>query len=270
MLVFGYATKEADEAMLFRHMVPSKLWKVLSWLNVGTEKKLANVKVVVDQFIYEEIYKRKAWGSNKSQADVLSMYTKLSLDPSMSEQQKTDFLREMVVGFIIARKDLIVVKLTWFFYMMCKHPKVEAMILEELKDLQSCITVMWLKQVSLLFLSNQISSLPASVFERAQLSRLQVHRTAVWLAEPAVRMRLMALLVDGCRGLSGGAMAGVIHGQAQHGDPMFQEFAGRLLRWVCSSLFEMVRSWVLEGELEDVFAEFFIVGKPVNYQPERR
>jgi hypothetical protein len=124
--------------------------------------------------------------------------------------------------------------------------------------------------VSLLFLSNQISSLPASVFERAQLSRLQVHRTAVWLAEPAVRMRLMALLVDGCRGLSGGAMAGVIHGQAQHGDPMFQEFAGRLLRWVCSSLFEMVRSWVLEGELEDVFAEFFIVGKPVNYQPERR
>jgi cytochrome P450 len=138
MLVFGYATKEADEAMLFRHMVPSKLWKVMSWLNVGTEKKLANVKVVVDQFIYEEIYKRKAWGSNKSQADVLSMYTKLSLDPSMSEQQKTDFLREMVVGFIIAGKDLIVVKLTWFFYMMCKHPKVEAMILEELKDLQSC------------------------------------------------------------------------------------------------------------------------------------
>jgi gamma-tubulin complex component 3 len=92
----------------------------------------------------------------------------------------------------------------------------------------------------------------------------------VWLAEPAVRMRLMAVLVDGCQGLSGGAMAGVIHGQAQHGDPMFQEFAGRLLRRVCSPLFEMVRSWVLEGELEDVFAEFFIVGQPVNYQPERR
>jgi cytochrome P450 len=135
MPMFGYVTKEADKVMLFRHMVPSKLWKLLSWLNVGTENKLANVKVVVDQFIYEEIYKRKAWGSNKSQANVLSMYTKVSLDPSMSE---TDFLREMVVGFIIVGKDLIVVKLTWFFYMMCKHPKVEAMILEELKHLQSC------------------------------------------------------------------------------------------------------------------------------------
>ena len=99
---------------------------------------------------------------------------------------------------------------------------------------------------------------------------LSLRRLAVWLAEPAVRMRLMAVLVDGCRGLRGGAMAGVIHGHAQHGDPMFQEFMGRLLRRVCSPLFEMVRSWVLEGELEDVFAEFFIVGKPVNYQPERR
>ncbi|XP_062199147.1 gamma-tubulin complex component 3-like [Phragmites australis] len=93
---------------------------------------------------------------------------------------------------------------------------------------------------------------------------LSLRRLSVWLAEPAVRMRLMAVLVDGCRGLRGGAMAGSIHGYAQHGDPMFQEFMGRLLRRVCSPLFEMVRSWVLEGELEDVFAEFFIVGQPVK------
>ncbi|EEC84667.1 hypothetical protein OsI_31569 [Oryza sativa Indica Group] len=93
---------------------------------------------------------------------------------------------------------------------------------------------------------------------------LSLRRLAVWLAEPAVRMRLMAVLVDGCRGLRGGAMAGAIHGHAQHGDPTFQDFMGRLLRRVCSPLFEMVRSWVLEGELEDVFAEFFIIGQPVK------
>ncbi|KAK3133460.1 hypothetical protein QOZ80_6AG0536820 [Eleusine coracana subsp. coracana] len=93
---------------------------------------------------------------------------------------------------------------------------------------------------------------------------LSLRRLVVWLAEPAVRMRLMAVLVDGCRGLRGGAMAGAIHGHAQHGDPMYQEFMGRLLRRVCSPLFEMVRGWVLEGELEDVFAEFFIVGQPVK------
>ncbi|XXG51347.1 hypothetical protein AAC387_Pa02g5143 [Persea americana] len=93
---------------------------------------------------------------------------------------------------------------------------------------------------------------------------LSLRRLAVWLAEPMVRMRLMAVLVDSCRVLRGGAMAGAIHVHAQHGDPMVQDFMRRLLRRVCSPLFEMVRSWVLEGELEDVFAEFFVLGQTVK------
>ncbi|KAK8966837.1 hypothetical protein KSP40_PGU013868 [Platanthera guangdongensis] len=93
---------------------------------------------------------------------------------------------------------------------------------------------------------------------------LSLRRLAVWLAEPTVRMRLMAVLVDVCGELRGGAMAGAIHSHAQHGNPLVQEFMGRLLRRVCSPLFEMVRIWVLEGELEDVFAEFFILSQPVK------
>lgn len=93
---------------------------------------------------------------------------------------------------------------------------------------------------------------------------LSLRRLSVWFAEPMVKMRLMAVLADKCKVLKGGAMAGAIHLHAQHGDPMVQEFMKRLLRRVCSPLFEMVRSWVLEGELEDIFAEFFIVGQPVK------
>lgn len=93
---------------------------------------------------------------------------------------------------------------------------------------------------------------------------LSLRRLSVWLVEPMVKMRLMAVLVDKCRVLRGGAMAGAIHLHAQHGDPLVHEFMTRLLRRVCSPLFEMVRSWVLEGELEDIFAEFFVVGQPVK------
>ncbi|XP_031497208.1 gamma-tubulin complex component 3 isoform X2 [Nymphaea colorata] len=93
---------------------------------------------------------------------------------------------------------------------------------------------------------------------------LSLRRLAVWLAEPLVRMRLMAVLVDDCKISRGGAMAGAIHSRARHGDPLVQEFMGRLLRKVCSPLFEMVRSWVLEGELNDVFGEFFILAQPVK------
>jgi gamma-tubulin complex component 3 len=93
---------------------------------------------------------------------------------------------------------------------------------------------------------------------------LSLRRLSVWFAEPMVKMRLMAVLVDKCRVLRGGAMAGAIHLHAQHGDPLVHEFMKRLLRRVCSPLFEMVRSWVLEGELEDIFSEFFVVGQPVK------
>ncbi|KAJ8754488.1 hypothetical protein K2173_005649 [Erythroxylum novogranatense] len=93
---------------------------------------------------------------------------------------------------------------------------------------------------------------------------LSLRRLSVWFAEPMVKMRLMAVLVDKCRVLRGGAMAGSIHLHAQHGDPLVRQFMRSLLQRVCSPLFEMVRSWVLEGELEDIFSEFFVVGQPVK------
>ncbi|GAA0151777.1 non-motor microtubule binding protein [Lithospermum erythrorhizon] len=95
-------------------------------------------------------------------------------------------------------------------------------------------------------------------------SYLSLRRLSVWFAEPLVKMRLMAVLVDSCKVLKGGAMAGAIHMHAQHGDPLVNEFLKSLLRRVCSPLFEMVRSWVLEGELEDIFSEFFVLSQPVK------
>ncbi|XP_057872402.1 gamma-tubulin complex component 3 [Cryptomeria japonica] len=97
---------------------------------------------------------------------------------------------------------------------------------------------------------------------------LSLRRLMVWLAEPTVRMRLMAVLVDDCKNLRGGAMAGAIHMHAQHGDPLVRDFMKRLLRRVCSPLYEMVRSWVLEGELNDIFSEFFVIGQAANLKTE--
>ncbi|GFY99835.1 spindle pole body component 98 [Actinidia rufa] len=57
---------------------------------------------------------------------------------------------------------------------------------------------------------------------------------------------------------------GAIHMHAQHGDPLVHDFMKRLLHRVCSPLFEMVRSWVLEGELEDILVSFFILAQPVK------
>ncbi|CAM0884908.1 unnamed protein product [Alopecurus aequalis] len=135
--VFGQATKEAEEAVLFRHMVPRSLWKLLRALNVGSEKKMANAKVVIDRFIYGEIAKREAQAKKEGHGDILSLLLKWPMDPSMSEERKTLFRRDSLMAFTFAAKDIVAVQLTWFFYMMFKHPHVEARILEEIKALQN-------------------------------------------------------------------------------------------------------------------------------------
>uniref|UniRef100_A0ACD5Z2E1 Uncharacterized protein n=1 Tax=Avena sativa TaxID=4498 RepID=A0ACD5Z2E1_AVESA len=136
---FGQATKAAEEGVLFRHVVPRSLWKLLRVLGVGSEKKMADARVVIDRFIYEEIAKRKVEVDSQlglGQGDVLSMSMKWPMDPGTSEQRRTQFLRDTVMAFIFAAKDLTAVTLTWFFYMVCKHPRVEARILEEINALQ--------------------------------------------------------------------------------------------------------------------------------------
>ncbi|KAK9289800.1 hypothetical protein L1049_007960 [Liquidambar formosana] len=114
--------------------------------------------------------------------------------------------------------------------------------------------------------SQSVNPIPSFSESGSSGNYLSLRRLSVWFAEPMVKMRLMAVLVDKCRVLRGGAMAGAIHLHAQHGDPLVHEFMKRLLRRVCSPLFEMVRSWVLEGELEDIFAEFFILAQPVKVE----
>ncbi|PWA77239.1 gamma-tubulin complex component protein [Artemisia annua] len=99
---------------------------------------------------------------------------------------------------------------------------------------------------------------------RSQMKCLTLRRLGVWFVEPMVKMRRMAVLVDVCKDLKGGAMAGAIHMYAQHGDPLLRDFMKRLLHKVSSPLFEMVRGWVLEGELRDLHSEFFVSEQSVK------
>nr|GEV64496.1 gamma-tubulin complex component 3 [Tanacetum cinerariifolium] len=99
---------------------------------------------------------------------------------------------------------------------------------------------------------------------RSQLKCLTLRRLGVWFVELMVKMRRMAVLVDSCKDLKGGETASAIHMYAQHGDPLLHDLMKRLLHKVSSPLFEMVRSWVLEGELLDLHSEFFVSEQSVK------
>lgn len=94
---------------------------------------------------------------------------------------------------------------------------------------------------------------------------LTIRRLSVWLAEPIRRMRLLATLADACEGLTGGSLAGAVYSHVHaHGDPFVRSYTARILHAVCVPLFEMIRKWVFEGQIEDPHGEFFVVKLPAG------
>lgn len=87
---------------------------------------------------------------------------------------------------------------------------------------------------------------------------LSLRRLALWLAEPTRRMRILAVLIDSTESQSGGELAGGIYAHTRVGDPFAKEFVMRILRRVSVPLFDMIKAWVYEGDLNDPNGECFI------------
>lgn len=50
------------------------------------------------------------------------------------ENMTDKYLRDIILNFLIAGKDTSANTLTWFFYMLCKHPFVQEKIAMEIKE----------------------------------------------------------------------------------------------------------------------------------------
>ncbi|CAG8462995.1 6398_t:CDS:10 [Paraglomus occultum] len=87
---------------------------------------------------------------------------------------------------------------------------------------------------------------------------LSLKRMLVSINESAEKLRLMAVLVDGCARQKGGALVSYIYMHTNHGDPFRHEFVEHILEEVSKPFYEMLQSWIYEGELEDPFEEFFV------------
>ncbi|XP_073111482.1 noroxomaritidine synthase 2-like [Elaeis guineensis] len=143
---FAKAMDDATGALLFRHIVPPAWWKLLRWLRIGEEKKLALAWKVMDQFIAQRIAEKKE-ERNKSRShaeapirDLLSSYIDACDDLHMVDVENpmefNKFLRDTAMNFMIAGRDTTGAALTWFFWLLSKNPVAELKILEELKSLR--------------------------------------------------------------------------------------------------------------------------------------
>nr|KAJ0217237.1 hypothetical protein LSAT_V11C300154600 [Lactuca sativa] len=106
-------------------------WKIKKYFNIGTEAKLKENVKVVDEFVYKLIkIKTEQIDNNEDsryKGDVLTRFLQFK---DMSPQ----YLRDIILNFIIAGKDTTSSGMTWFIYLLCKHPEIQDKVAKEIKE----------------------------------------------------------------------------------------------------------------------------------------
>ncbi|PIA52195.1 hypothetical protein AQUCO_01000225v1 [Aquilegia coerulea] len=132
---FSNAIDDGTEAMFFRNVIPSPLWKVLRFFRMGTERKLAEAQKTIDFHLKEYISEKKDELSKGIEGkDLLAAYMKMQAQKEELSSKGDKYLRDTALSFLFAGRDSSGTSLTWFFWLLSKSPRVEEIILEELRS----------------------------------------------------------------------------------------------------------------------------------------
>ncbi|CAI8613745.1 unnamed protein product [Vicia faba] len=123
-----------DAALLssgrFMSLFPS-LWKVKKILNVGTERRLKQSITTVHEFADEIIRSRMEAKEGPSKGeDLLSRFIG-------TEEASPEFLRDIVISFILAGRDTTSSALSWFFWILSSRNDVKEKISKEIETVRS-------------------------------------------------------------------------------------------------------------------------------------
>ncbi|XVE67702.1 hypothetical protein DITRI_Ditri09bG0009700 [Diplodiscus trichospermus] len=110
------------------------VWKVKKWLGVGSEKKLKHavekVHAYVEQIIQDKKKKINENGENCGE-DLLSRLIMAGHGDKV--------MRDMVISFIMAGRDTTSAAMTWFFWLLSRHPDIEQELLKEIKTMDESL-----------------------------------------------------------------------------------------------------------------------------------
>ncbi|XP_072957818.1 alkane hydroxylase MAH1-like [Typha angustifolia] len=139
----------ASEVIFHRHLVPKSWWKVMKWLNIGKERKLAIAGEKMDKFVKETIAKRREYISKNRcdqddckdehavpRADFLTTYMIQTPEDGKKPadiEEFYEFLHSNAKSLVLAGRDTTGAAMAWFFWLLCKNPRVQQKIVEELK-----------------------------------------------------------------------------------------------------------------------------------------
>ncbi|XP_031286422.1 alkane hydroxylase MAH1-like [Pistacia vera] len=124
----------------------SELLEAKKWLQIGEEKKFSRAWRVLDTYLYgcislkKEILNRRKAKKEEEEFDLLTAFMKEAeeviqdgLNSGNCLRITDEFLRDVAFNLIGAGRDTVSSRLTWFFWLVARHPSVESRILEEIK-----------------------------------------------------------------------------------------------------------------------------------------
>ncbi|KAG8486857.1 hypothetical protein CXB51_020369 [Gossypium anomalum] len=128
---FADAFEDATHLSSERFRAPITLtWRIKRFFNVGSEKKLKIAISQVRDFAKKIVREKKQELATKSSLDSVDILSRF-LNSGHSDE---NFTTDIVISFILAGRDTTSAALTWFFWLIHKHPEVEKEILKEIKE----------------------------------------------------------------------------------------------------------------------------------------
>ena len=124
-----------DEVILYRHFIPSYLWKLKKWLHVGQEKKLREAEENLNRCLYVSITFSKQEQSKCSSSEENDNFVKALMKEEYRKGEMDEkYLRDNALSLFLAGNGTVSSGLSWFFWLVSPHPIVEAKIIQEIKD----------------------------------------------------------------------------------------------------------------------------------------
>ncbi|KAB2058387.1 hypothetical protein ES319_A11G232100v1 [Gossypium barbadense] len=139
---FSKALDDVEEAIFYRHVRPQSFIKLQRWLKMGQEQKYRKAWEVLDDIMTKYIcQKRKELDTTtkglvsqngEDGVDLLTSYIAEEKPTGLKCDDK--FLRDTILNMMLAGTDTTSSALTWFIWLVSRHPIVENKIIEELQS----------------------------------------------------------------------------------------------------------------------------------------
>ncbi|KAL9309968.1 Alkane hydroxylase MAH1 [Arabidopsis thaliana] len=135
---FGEAADIGEEAIYYRHFKPVVLWRLQNWIGIGLERKMRTALATVNRMFAKIISSKRKEEISRATTepyskDALTYYMNVDTTKyKLLKPNKDKFIRDVIFSLVLAGRDTTSSVLTWFFWLLSKHPQVMAKIRHEI------------------------------------------------------------------------------------------------------------------------------------------